>query len=318
MGRSRKRQGQQEHRASDKDQPSGVPEAEKSQAEEKAAVKEAKSRKQKPDSRKSSSRRLISRKSDKPAAPQRKVRRLVGFLVLPSVVILLIAAAFLAGNLIRGRQADTVPQTDPDLAQAASPSSITPDTKEYIMDFGGSILKENAVPQIQKLMEQYFLSITDCDMDTFLHLFTSQDTSEEEKYRAIFEKQREYIEGYKNIACYTVKGLNDSSYVVYVSYDMKFVGVDTPGPDLVRVYVVKGDDGQYRIDDEPMTPELEAYLDQVSKNEDVRLLISQVDHQAEEAMSEDEELKKRITYLKNGPPYMQEEKTEQQAEQQSE
>lgn len=257
-----------------------------------------------------------SRRSDKAAASERKMRRLVGLLILPFAVVLLIAAAFFSGNLLRGEKMVTAFQESPAAAvTSAVHATVPPDTKEYIMNFGGSILQKDAVPEIQKLMEEYFRSITDCDMNTFLGLFTSKDTSEEEKYRGIFEKQREYIESYQNINCYTVKGLDDHSWVVYVSYDVKFVGVDTLGPDLVRIYAVKGDDGQYRIYDEPMTPELEAFLDQVAGNEDVRLLISQVDHQAEEAMSEDEELKKRITYLKNGPPYMQQDGTASEASQ---
>ena len=60
---------------------------------------------------------------------------------------------------------------------------IEPDTKEYIQDFGGCILTENGEPGITELMNTYFQAVSDCDMDTFVKLFTSQDTSEEEHYR---------------------------------------------------------------------------------------------------------------------------------------
>ena len=58
---------------------------------------------------------------------------------------------------------DTVPEN-------AGIPVIEPDTKEYFHDFGGSILSQDTVPGINWLMEQYFLSISECDMDTF---FTS-------------------------------------------------------------------------------------------------------------------------------------------------
>lgn len=235
-----------------------------------------------------------------------EMRRYIALLIIPVVAIILIVVVLVSGNLSKEPEVIVSTQKEP-VSQDISPSIpvIEPDTKEYIMDFGGSILEQDAVLEINQLMEQYFLSISDCDMDTFLHLFTSRDTSEEEQFRDTFEKQREYIEGYQNISCYTAKGLEEGDYVVYVYYDVKFVGVETLGPDLVRIYAVKDVDGQYRIYDQEMSSELEDYLDAVSKNEDVRLLISQVDNQIADAMNSDEELRKRIAYLKNGPDYMQ-------------
>ena len=44
-----------------------------------------------------------------------------------------------------------------------------------------------------------------------MNLFTSQDTSQEEQFRQSFEKQREYIDGYENISCYTAKGLTEDA-----------------------------------------------------------------------------------------------------------
>ena len=49
---------------------------------------------------------------------------------------------------------------------------IEPDTKEYIQDFGGCILTENGEPGITELMNTYFQAVSDCDMDTFVKLFT--------------------------------------------------------------------------------------------------------------------------------------------------
>ena len=239
----------------------------------------------------------------------RELRRYVIFLVIPFLALLLIIAAMIFGRYRASSETKAANQREEGQAKAAQEPMpvIEPDTKQYFQDFGGSILEQDVVPEIKQLMEQYFLSISQCDMETFLNLFTSRDTSEEEVFRSKFEQQKQYIENYQNISCYTVKGLENDTYAVYVYYEVKFKDVNTLGPALVRVYAIKCDDGQYRIFDEEASPELEEYFNQLSANEDVRLLINQVDRQADEAMELDVELKKRISYLKNGPDYMNEE-----------
>lgn len=181
---------------------------------------------------------------------------------------------------------------------------IEPDNKEYIYDFGDSILSQDTVPEITQLMEQYFMSISDCDMPTFLHLFTSRDTSQEELYRQEFELQKQYIEGYQNISCYTVPGLNENEMAVYVYYEIRYSGVETAAPSMVRFYAVKCEDGQYRIYDETLSEELTAFLEQLALDEDVRLLCSQVDQKMEEAMASDVDLKERVDFMKHGAAYM--------------
>ncbi|MEG2297120.1 MAG: hypothetical protein RSC13_05755 [Clostridium sp.] len=237
----------------------------------------------------------------------KELRRYVIFLMIFCVILVLIAVIIFSDKkkTHEVETINTISISSVSESQTHIPI-IEPDTKEYIQDFGSSILKQDAVPEINQLMEQYFLSTSDCDMETFMHLFTSEDTAQTEKFKARFEKEREYIESYQNISCYTAPGMEDDTYVVYVYYDTKFVGVDTLGPALVQVYAVKCTDGQYRIYDQEISTELEEFLMQVSKNEDVRLLVSQVDRKMTEAMEADAELKERISYLAEGPEYMQE------------
>lgn len=237
-----------------------------------------------------------------------ELRRYIIFLIVFCVVLILIAVMVLSGRK-RNSDIETIEtiSVEPNIAQQTGIPVIEPDTKEYIQDFGVSILLQDVVPEITELMNQYFNAVSACDMETFMHLFTSRDTSQTEEFRKRFEKEKEYIEGYQNISCYTTKGLDENSYAAYVYYETKFIGVETPGPALVLVYAVKCEDGQYRIYDETVSPELEEYLAQVSMNEDVHLLVAQVDRQLTEAMEADAELKSRIGYLEEGPDYMREE-----------
>ena len=246
----------------------------------------------------------------KQSVSDNELRRYVLLLSIPLIALILVIVVLVSGRFrdnttqlpaaTTKHGVDTVPEN-------AGIPVIEPDTKEYFHDFGGSILSQDTVPGINWLMEQYFLSISECDMDTFLHLFTSGDTSEEERYRQEFEKQKQYIESYQNISCYTTPGLEENTYAAYVYYEIKYAGVETPAPSLVQVYAVGADDGTYKIYDQQVSPELSDYLEQLSRNEDVRLLISQVDQQIEEAMAADPALNERILYMKQGPDYMHEE-----------
>ena len=246
----------------------------------------------------------------KQSVSDNELRRYVLLLSIPLIALILVVVVLVSGRFRdNGAQlpAATTKHSVDTVPENAEIPVIEPDTKEYFHDFGGSILSQDAVPGINWLMEQYFHSISECDMDTFLHLFTSGDTSEEERYRQEFEKQKQYIESYQNISCYTTPGLEENSYAAYVYYEIKYAGVETPAPSLVQVYAVGGDDGTYKIYDQQASPELSDYLEQLSRNEDVRLLISQVDQQIEEAMAADPALNERILYMKQGPDYMHEE-----------
>ncbi len=247
---------------------------------------------------------------DRNTMTDREMRRYVFLLLIPGIVILVAVTVLISGALGKSSPGAASSQTQRGSIQTLDPEEmpvIEPDTKQYFQDFGGSILTRDGEEAVTRLMEQYFQSITDCDMETFLNLFTSRDMSEEEKFRREFEQQKQYIEVYQNISCYTTPGIEDGEFAAYVYYEIRYLGVETPAPGLVRIYAVPCEDGQYRIYDGEISEELSEYLEQLSENEDVRLLSSQVDQQMAAAMEADPALKERVEFMKNGPAYMQEE-----------
>ena len=248
--------------------------------------------------------------ADRQKLTGREVRRYVLLLLVPCVIFFVAIAVLVADALpedfFQGTGSGTggTPVLTETEEETGAPEP-EPDTKEYILDFGGSILSQDTVPEINQLMEQYFLSILECDMPTFLHLFTSQDTSGEERFKRQFEQQSAYIDGYQNISCYTAPGLSEGDYMVYVSYEIHYTGVETAAPSLVYVYAERCGDGQYRIYDGEMTEELAAFQERMFANEDVRLLIHQIDRRLEEAAAADPALRERMDFMKKGPDYMQ-------------
>ena len=221
-----------------------------------------------------------------------ELRRYVMLLAAVIVLILIGAVAMFSGKITNILGSGMV---------------IEPDTKEYIQDFGGCILTENGEPGLTELMNTYFQAVSDCDMDTFVKLFTSQDTSEEEHYRQEFEEQKQYISGYQNVKCYTTPGLRNGEMAAYVYYEILYTGVETPAPSLVRIYAIRAEDGNWQIDDGKMSEELTQYFEELSVNEDVRLLSKQTDEAMDAAMEQDEALKERVEFMKQGASYMQEE-----------
>ena len=128
--------------------------------------------------------------ADRQKLTGREVRRYVLLLLVPCVIFFVAIAVLVADALpedfFQGTGSGTggTPVLTETEEETGAPEP-EPDTKEYILDFGGSILSQDTVPEINQLMEQYFLSILECDMPTFLHLFTSQDTSGEERFKRI-------------------------------------------------------------------------------------------------------------------------------------
>ena len=68
--------------------------------------------------------------------------------------------------------------------------------------------------------------------------------------------------------------MTDDSYVVYVTYDVKFRRVDTLAPGLMWCYVVKNDNGDYIIRENVVGDE-QITLPTRNQTEDVRLLSTQ-------------------------------------------
>ena len=61
------------------------------------------------------------------------------------------------------------------------------------------------------------------------------------------EVKSKYIDYYDNIVCYTQQGYEAESFYVYTTYDIHFVGYDTPVPGIIGLYYAKDSTGVYRI-----------------------------------------------------------------------
>lgn len=158
-------------------------------------------------------------------------------------------------------------------------------------------LQREAVPELNTLMNTYYDSLIACDLDTLHSLVEDDSPYTMEK----LEKQREYIEDYLNIVCYTKPGLNEGEYVLYVYSEIKFANISTPAPQLNHYYVNQPAEGQYQLANGMLDNEKVEYMNTVDSDADVLALIDDVYEKLADAREADETLNNLVQMLNNVP-----------------
>ena len=147
-------------------------------------------------------------------------------------------------------------------------------------------LATNSYPEINELMSRFFRALADGEMDTVAALCDGVSDTQ----RIIYEKKSEFIESYDDLVCYSKKSVNEDSYFVYVTFLIKFNGVETKAPGLNAFYVYTKDDGSLVIDGD-MDENVKAVFDLVTVQDDVVDLYKRIDVDYKELLASDEELK---------------------------
>lgn len=147
-------------------------------------------------------------------------------------------------------------------------------------------LEQDAYPEVNELIQNYYNYMASGDMEG---LASVEDTTSEEEQNRIL-RSRDLVEGYQNISCYTKKGLEDGSYLVFVYYELKFAQIDTAAPGLSALYVYTNDEGNLVIFNGEASDELNAYVEEMAQEEDVLALREEVRVKYEEAKAADANL----------------------------
>lgn len=186
-----------------------------------------------------------------------------------------------------------------DSQSSADDDSVEPDNKEYNQDFSAYELQKDAYPQVNELISTYFQAKVDQDVQTLYKVFGKEEDDRMDERKQQLKDEAVYIEDYQDITCYTKTGMTDDSYVVYVTYDVKFRRVDTLAPGLMWCYVVKNDNGDYIIRETVVGDEAD-YVAGQNQTEDVRLLSTQVNERLKQAIESDSLLAGIYKDLSNG------------------
>ena len=186
-----------------------------------------------------------------------------------------------------------------DSQSSADDDSVEPDNNEYNQDFSAYELQKDAYPQVNELISTYLQAKVDQDVQTLYKVFGKEEDDRMDERKQQLKDEAVYIEDYQDITCYTKAGMTDDSYVVYVTYDVKFRRVDTLAPGLMWCYVVKNDNGDYIIRENVVGDEAD-YVAGQNQTEDVRLLSTQVNERLKQAIESDSLLAGIYKDLSNG------------------
>ena len=149
-------------------------------------------------------------------------------------------------------------------------------------------LQKNAYPEVNSVVTKYMEACMKADMDTLENIVSEVGKLN----KADLERRYEYIEAIKNIDCYTLPGLDENTYIVYVYHESKLVNIETMAPGLIVLYVSLAADGNYVIMLDPLDEDIKKEMTIALKRQDVQELIKTVNKNMEQAKAQDANLKK--------------------------
>lgn len=162
------------------------------------------------------------------------------------------------------------------------------DSEEALTEEEDDSLKVDAYEEVNALIERYFTGLASGDLE---QVASAVDVLSEEEKLTI-DKKKDYIESYDQITCYTKKGLEENSYVVFAAYEMKIYNIETPAPGIMALYVCTAEDGNMYIFNGEASDELKDYVLQLAAEEEVAAVIADVDARYQQLVAENEDLGK--------------------------
>ena len=163
---------------------------------------------------------------------------------------------------------------------------------ELMGDMGvqkSTIYEENAVPEINKLITDYYTAYASCDQKTLKTLVV--DPSQFDNM-SILEKKADIVTAYNNLKVYTIPGAAADETVVYVMFNLSIVNVISQPLDITRppLYVVKKEGG-YVIDNTTLRSEVQNLIESLNQKPDIQELMKQVRDDQEKCVADDQTFK---------------------------
>lgn len=169
------------------------------------------------------------------------------------------------------------------------------DVKENEVVEPANSLSTEENPEIDKLIQKYFDSMANNDVNTLKQILAEVLPEDE----AAVKTSSEYTENYNNIICYTKAGMEENTYVVFVSYEAKFVGISTTAPGLLSFYVVAKEDGSLCIQNKLEDATKEYIQNLIVEDKEVADLFEASQKRYEQALNDDSALKDFVAKLEN-------------------
>lgn len=227
---------------------------------------------------------------------------LIGAAAFILLVVILVALSNKENQIDQQKQAEIIEEQQAEQAEKE-------EQKTENVEPANSMSTEE-YPEVNKLVQLYFTSMANNDIETLKGILAEVLPEDEEAVK----KGSEYTESYNNIVCYTKPGKEENSYVVFASYEAKFVGINTTAPGLLSFYVLTKEDGSLYIQNK-LDDDMKSYIQNiVVEDKEVANLFEASQKRYEQALSDDASLKEFVAGLESGNTNASEENKEQTAE----
>ena len=205
----------------------------------------------------------------------------------------------LGEDVSHGTQEQTSEAAEADEPLQASAAEENGLKEEAVTDFSAYDLEKDAHPPVNEVVGAYFQAKIDQDPAALYQVFGKADDGNMDYYKKALKEEAVYVQDYQDVTCYTRRGLTEDSFVVYVTYDVKFNRIDTLAPGIMWCYVAKDESGSYKIRENVIGEEAD-YVAEQNRTEGVRLLNQQVKAELKEAIESDTLLAGVYKGLSNG------------------
>ena len=156
-------------------------------------------------------------------------------------------------------------------------------------------MQENAYPEVNALIEEYYTASANGDSQTIASIYKGLEETELLKAVAAAD----YIEEYQNITVYTKIGPVAGSYAAYVYNEVKLYDYDKAIPGLDSFYICTDENGKLYINgDIAESSEIE-YLKQINLQADVIDLNNKVATSYNDMVNSDEKLAELLTTMRS-------------------
>ncbi|MBQ7841155.1 MAG: SH3 domain-containing protein [Lachnospiraceae bacterium] len=232
---------------------------------------------------------MDKRRKEKGTAPfmESLKEKKMNVIIIAAIVVIVIAVIIVAAVFLGKDAKETASDSDTQVSETVSETESV--TESYVVP-----LEEEAYPEIHALIEEYYQALTDGDTEKIKQLSDEVD----EETIIYLQKRSGYIEAYQNLVCYTKNGLEENSYVVYASYEIKFKDMDTPVPGVSPYLVYTKEDGSLYIHEGEVDENVNAYLEEISAQDDVVDLMNRVQVEFNEAVVADENLNNYLAQMR--------------------
>lgn len=214
-----------------------------------------------------------------------------GRIVMPIVLAVCIAITVLIA--LNANRQDRLQKQAEVAAMEGQSQDASQDSTTHL-DTPAYELEENAYPEINAVVKQYYEALAKGDMLTVCTLNSYID--DVTKIRC--EEQSRYIESYPEINVYTKPGLTEGTYVVYAVTKTKFYDLEIPIPGMQTYYVGTDESGNYFINPGTYDETVYEYICSVTVQDDVVDLNNKVVAEYNDLVTENIDVSEYIAYLK--------------------